>query len=153
MRKGHDIEVMEKLNKILNGNTNNSTITSFSRFLKFWGTALFMKKPVPLPLPAFNKQDNKKKRPGIIMLGMHRSGTSMFTGILSQLGYDIGRPLLPPVKNDNPKGYFELQDVVYQNEEFFKLQEVSYHNPILYNPRKSLEQLRDKQMRFKHGYS
>ena len=37
---------------------------------------------------------------------MHRSGTSLTASLLSALGVDLGRELLPPDKN-NLRGYFE----------------------------------------------
>jgi glycosyltransferase involved in cell wall biosynthesis len=37
---------------------------------------------------------------------MHRSGTSLTASLLSALGVDMGRRLLPP-DNGNPRGYFE----------------------------------------------
>lgn len=45
----------------------------------------------------------------IVVLGMHRSGTSMTSGILSRLGVDIGKRLAPP-NFANPLGYFEDKD-------------------------------------------
>jgi hypothetical protein len=45
------------------------------------------------------------------ILGMHRSGTSMFTRALNLLGLELGQPLLPP-QLDNPRGFWE-------NEFFF----------------------------------
>jgi glycosyltransferase involved in cell wall biosynthesis len=43
----------------------------------------------------------------IVVLGMHRSGTSSITRGLQVLGASFGENLLPPVKGDNDKGYFE----------------------------------------------
>lgn len=40
------------------------------------------------------------------ILGMHRSGTSMFTRALALLGMELGGPLMPP-QPDNPKGFWE----------------------------------------------
>ena len=48
---------------------------------------------------------------GILVLGMHRSGTSAVTGSLSRLGVALGANLLAP-GDDNPKGYFEHRDAV-----------------------------------------
>lgn len=42
----------------------------------------------------------------IVVLGMHRSGTSAVMSALSCLGVNLGDDLLPPGK-DNPKGFFE----------------------------------------------
>lgn len=40
------------------------------------------------------------------ILGMHRSGTSMFTRALSLMGLELGQPLMAP-QEDNPKGFWE----------------------------------------------
>jgi len=40
------------------------------------------------------------------ILGMHRSGTSMFTRALNLLGIALGEPLMKP-QDDNPKGFWE----------------------------------------------
>ena len=66
---------------------------------------------------------------GVIVLGMHRSGTSMLTGLLSLgCGYSTGDNLIPPRKH-NAKGYFEREDVVLQNIEFFEKRNVSMMSP------------------------
>lgn len=51
----------------------------------------------------------------LIVLGMHRSGTSALTGILGLLGADLG-PSLEPPSADNQKGYFENTKAVSLNE-------------------------------------
>lgn len=51
----------------------------------------------------------------VLILGMHRSGTSTLTGVLNKMGLPIGEPLLPPTE-DNPKGYFENFNFVRANE-------------------------------------
>ena len=46
---------------------------------------------------------NSGRRPGVIVLGMHRSGTSMLSGILAEgFGYETGGPLLKP-NSENEK--------------------------------------------------
>jgi O-antigen biosynthesis protein len=47
----------------------------------------------------------------LLVLGMHRSGTSALAGILNTLGIELGQNLMP-ASPDNPKGYFEHQDIV-----------------------------------------
>jgi len=49
----------------------------------------------------------------VVILGMHRSGTSMVAGIIQQLGVDIGEDLLEP-SIDNPYGHFE-------NKQFYEI--------------------------------
>ncbi|MHB1498590.1 MAG: hypothetical protein ACYCXN_11860 [Acidimicrobiales bacterium] len=57
---------------------------------------------------------------GVAIVGMHRSGTSAVAGFLAKAGYFAGRDddLLPP-QEDNPKGYFEREDVNALNDELF----------------------------------
>ena len=47
----------------------------------------------------------------LLVVGMHRSGTSALTGALSILGVDIGTELLPAKSDENAKGFFELKEV------------------------------------------
>jgi len=51
----------------------------------------------------------------LVVLGMHRSGTSAVTGALCELGFPVGGPALPAAA-DNPLGYFENADAVDINE-------------------------------------
>jgi hypothetical protein len=52
---------------------------------------------------------------GMLVLGMHRSGTSAVAGSLSLLGCNLGEKLLPPGP-DNRKGYFEDAAAVRLND-------------------------------------
>ncbi len=47
----------------------------------------------------------------ILVLGMHRSGTSLVAGLLQKSGVYVGETLLPP-QDDNPTGFFEPKPVV-----------------------------------------
>ena len=51
------------------------------------------------------------KNRAIMVLGMHRSGTSAFTGVLSLLGVELGSRLLP-ASESNPSGHWEHEEVV-----------------------------------------
>jgi len=57
----------------------------------------------------------------IIVLGMHRSGTSALTGCLNILGVNLGERLerLMSAHEDNPKGYWENEKVISINEAIF----------------------------------
>lgn len=56
----------------------------------------------------------------ILVLGMHRSGTSALARVLGLMGAWIGDDdaLLPPHPTDNPTGYWERADVVHSHEDF-----------------------------------
>jgi hypothetical protein len=45
------------------------------------------------------------KKIALIILSMHRSGTSALTGVLNLMGVSLGKELLQP-QPDNPKGFF-----------------------------------------------
>jgi hypothetical protein len=66
-------------------------------------------------------------RPGVIMLGMHRSGTSLLCGLLAQMGFRFGGPLFG-ANDENKLGYFERVDVVHQNNQFLETQQLSHSN-------------------------
>jgi GT2 family glycosyltransferase len=53
----------------------------------------------------------------LVVLGMHRSGTSALTGVLHRLGVALGEHLMPATV-DNPRGYWEHADIVKVHERF-----------------------------------
>jgi GT2 family glycosyltransferase len=55
----------------------------------------------------------------ILVLGMHRSGTSAVTRCLNLLGAEVGNKLLPPAE-DNRSGFWEHADVVAVHEELLR---------------------------------
>ncbi|MBW1793702.1 MAG: sulfotransferase [Deltaproteobacteria bacterium] len=55
----------------------------------------------------------------VIVLGMHRTGTSVLTRALAALGVHLGTHLMGG-KEDNPKGFFEDQDVNDLTEEILE---------------------------------
>lgn len=64
-----------------------------------------------------NKIENKKL---IVVLGMHRSGTSAITRGLQVLGVNLGDNLMPPVEGNNAKGFFEDLDLNALNVELLQ---------------------------------
>jgi len=69
--------------------------------------------------------------PGFVILGMHRSGTSYLSGLLT-IGcqYNVGDNLMQN-KPDNPKGFFERWDVANQNENWFGDQRMGWESKRL----------------------
>ncbi|MCB5197374.1 hypothetical protein [Deefgea salmonis] len=57
----------------------------------------------------------------IIVLGMHRSGTSAITRALNILGVELGDRLLAPMEGVNSKGFFEDIDINELNIEILKV--------------------------------
>lgn len=91
-------------------------------------------------------------RNGFIVLGMHRSGTSMLAGLLHQsAGYAVGGPLIGSAF-DNEKGFFERVDIVLQNDEFLSAQDMSWAaNVINYDWENALSDKESGAVSFKRG--
>ena len=65
----------------------------------------------------------------LVVLGMHRSGTSAFTGILDLLGVYLGTKMLE-TQPDNPKGFFENKYVVQANDCILETLNRSWDDPF-----------------------
>ena len=61
-----------------------------------------------------NLQERQNKKL-ILVLGMHRSGTSVITRGLTTMGVKLGDRLMPPVEGNNDKGFWEDLDVYALN--------------------------------------
>ncbi len=69
------------------------------------------------------------ERHAIIILGMHRSGTSTTSGIFYYLGFDLGKTIMP-ANFANLKGNFENLSIVNFNNKLFAKIGASWHNTI-----------------------
>eukprot|EP00584_Thalassiosira_punctigera_P003542 CAMPEP_0172532266 /NCGR_PEP_ID=MMETSP1067-20121228/5385_1 /TAXON_ID=265564 ORGANISM="Thalassiosira punctigera, Strain Tpunct2005C2" /NCGR_SAMPLE_ID=MMETSP1067 /ASSEMBLY_ACC=CAM_ASM_000444 /LENGTH=632 /DNA_ID=CAMNT_0013316767 /DNA_START=104 /DNA_END=1999 /DNA_ORIENTATION=+ len=95
---------------------------------------------------------HKRTTPGFMVLGMHRSGTSMLSGLLVKgFGYETGGPLIG-ANFDNEKGFYERIDVVLQNDEFMGAQHAGWSwNVIDYDSEKALQHKQQGKITFKEG--
>lgn len=57
----------------------------------------------------------------VVVLGMHRSGTSVITRGLKVMGVQLGDRLLDPIKGVNEKGFWEDKDIYLLNVEMLAL--------------------------------
>jgi len=69
-----------------------------------------------------------EKRKCIIILGMHRSGTSALAGCLNQLNVNFGRNIVDP-SFDNPKGFFENFTIQKINDAILDALEIKWDFP------------------------
>jgi cephalosporin hydroxylase len=60
-----------------------------------------------------------RKRQAVLVLGMHRSGTSALAGVINALGAAAPKTLLAP-KDDNPRGFFESAALVAAHDDLLK---------------------------------
>lgn len=66
----------------------------------------------------------------VVVLGMHRSGTSMITKIVNLLGAELGPDdALMPAHADNPTGYWENAEIVALNDDLLEALGGSWDRP------------------------
>ncbi|MEO9901653.1 hypothetical protein [Nisaea sp.] len=76
------------------------------------------------------KSKNKTSKPtAIIILGMHRSGTSAMTRVCNILGVNLSDNLLPPTKGNNETGFWEHLNTVVTNEELLDAFDMHWDDP------------------------
>ncbi|MFZ1537034.1 MAG: hypothetical protein WAT23_06600 [Chromatiaceae bacterium] len=73
-------------------------------------------------------------RSAILVLGMHRSGTSAFTRTMNFLGADLPSNLMPPSPGNNETGFWESMDVYNLNEEILRSVGSSWDDWRPFNP-------------------
>ncbi|WP_312283665.1 glycosyltransferase [Candidatus Igneacidithiobacillus taiwanensis] len=66
----------------------------------------------------FNRNNHQQEL--VVVLGMHRSGTSVVTRGLMVAGISLGDNLMPPAAGNNDKGFWEDIDLVDLNERLLK---------------------------------
>lgn len=83
----------------------------------------------------------------VIVLGMHRSGTSVLTQVIHKMGYQTGE-VSPPTDAQNPDGYFEDFDVVRFNDRMLRALGSEWDAPQdLEIQRKHLERFKEEAVR------
>lgn len=65
----------------------------------------------------------------VVVLGMHRSGTSALAGLLSLSGVDFGDRLIPADPDVNAKGFWEHEEMVAQHDRAFAVLGMSWQDP------------------------
>uniref|UniRef100_A0A7S1B7A8 Uncharacterized protein n=2 Tax=Corethron hystrix TaxID=216773 RepID=A0A7S1B7A8_9STRA len=83
---------------------------------------------VTTPLSNFEAEFKILAPPGVVVLGMHRSGTSMLGGILSVgAGFEVPGEHLN-VNAENSKGFFETKACCRANDAFLKSQDMAWND-------------------------
>ena len=77
----------------------------------------------------------KANKTCILILGMHRSGTSAMGNLVDALGY-YGGQNLKPAAYDNLKGFYEHEDIVKLNDRLLELIGLRWDN---YNKTESID--------------
>jgi hypothetical protein len=71
---------------------------------------------------------------GLLIVGMHRSGTSALAGALHTAGWFFGEQLLPSTADFNPKGFFEDQRIVAIHDDLLASLGLRWYNCHLLPP-------------------
>lgn len=66
----------------------------------------------------------------VLVLGMHRSGTSAMAGVLNLLGAEMPGELLPAAEDNNQKGFFETKELYHFHEAVLAEAGSSWESPI-----------------------
>jgi hypothetical protein len=85
------------------GNGSELSATIFDDWILYFSTYSHS-------MHAINKMPTRRDTL-LVVLGMHRSGTSVTTRALEAMGAEFGDKLLPPLEGINDKGFFEDIDV------------------------------------------
>ena len=64
----------------------------------------------------------------ILVLGMHRSGTSVLTRVLNLLGADVGQDLLGARQDINARGFWEHRELIAINEKLLSVLDRSWYD-------------------------
>jgi hypothetical protein len=72
-------------------------------------------------------------RQAIVILGMHRSGTSALAGTVARLGLATPRTPLPPAP-DNPTGFYESLPVVMVNHQLLRAARCTWNLCFTFEP-------------------
>jgi len=73
------------------------------------------------------------KQPIVIILGMHRSGTSLIANFIHAIGIEMGQDL-PQADEWNAAGYWESQTIRNIHDKILAELNCDWHNPPLYFP-------------------
>jgi hypothetical protein len=79
---------------------------------------------------------NPKKK-AVLVLGMHRSGTSLLAAGLESLGIALGSVEASNLSQDNPKGYFENAKILKFNNDLLKTLRSKWDDPLFHYHRAS----------------
>jgi hypothetical protein len=73
------------------------------------------------------------KRPIVVILGMHRSGTSLIANFMDAIGVDVGQDLMP-ADESNAAGYWESRTIFDIHQKILKEMNCTWQNPPLHLP-------------------
>ncbi len=73
------------------------------------------------------------KRPIVVILGMHRSGTSLIANFMDAIGVDVGQDLMP-ADESNAAGYWESATIFDIHHKILEAMNCTWQNPPMHLP-------------------
>ncbi len=89
-------------------------------------------------------KDLTKTKSFVLVLGCHRSGTSITAKVLEILGCNLGEELLPAQPESNPLGHFENIDALEFNEKLLEHLSTDWKDPQPLNANHSFENIKKR---------
>ena len=86
---------------------------------------------------------SSQKRQAILVLGMHRSGTSALGGAINALGVAAPKTILPP-NHANPRGFWECAPLVTAHDELLAFGEQSIEREGTLDGEEAFRQRRER---------
>lgn len=77
-------------------------------------------------VPAHTEKSDRKRL--VVVLGVHRSGTSAITRSLKVMGVNLGNQLIPPIEGNNAKGFWEDIEVNTLNNQMLLALGTDWHH-------------------------
>ena len=81
---------------------------------------------------------DRSARRALVVVGMHRSGTSAITRTLSLLGASLPKGLMPALANNNESGFWEPLSVAQLNDEILQALDSDWDDVFAFKPRQYL---------------
>src|SRR5512145_663953 len=78
--------------------------------------------------------DHPAEQRVVVVLGMHRSGTSAITRALLDMGVELGTDLMPPMEGNNPTGFWEDMGIFRRSEALLRAVGRSWDSVTLIEP-------------------
>lgn len=136
----HLLDDDPKLNPLLNGRANvSSEFTAWLRDAMEHGQTDSINTAInagefKCNIEGVEKEGTSQKKRLIVVLGMHRSGTSAITRSLKSMGVSLGSNLISPVEGDNSKGFWEDAEVNTLNIQMLQALGSDWHHLSFIEP-------------------
>jgi lipopolysaccharide biosynthesis glycosyltransferase len=83
------------------------------------------------PAKIHSMRSEEDEKTALVVLGMHRSGTSALARVLNLLGADLPKNLMSPMPDNNPEGFWEPIGLVHLHDQMLRAAGTTWDDPGL----------------------